>query len=44
MAEEKNQSLTCLGKAAEPSRGLCATTDNLIEAIQTIEAFVHNTD
>ena len=44
MAGEKGQPSTRPGKAAEPSRGPCVITDNLIKAIQTIEAFVYSTD
>ena len=44
MAGKKGQSLTCPGRAAKPFQRPCATIDNLIEIIQTIEAFVNNTD
>ena len=40
MAGEQGQPPTRLGKAAKPIQGPTATTVNLIEAIQTIEAFV----
>jgi len=42
MAGEQGQPSTRLGKAAKPTQGLTATTVNLNEAIQTIEAFVQS--
>src|SRR3981081_572214 len=42
MAGEKGQPLTRLGRATEPAQGPPAATVNLIEAIQTIEAFVQS--
>jgi len=44
MVGEKGQPPICPRRAAEPSRGPCATTDNLIKAIQTIKAFIYSTD
>jgi len=44
MAGEKSQPPIHPGRAAESSRGPCATIDNLIKIIQTIEAFIYNTD
>src|SRR5882762_2146973 len=42
MAGERGQPPTRPGRAAKPPQGPPAATANLIEAIQTIEAFVHN--
>ena len=42
MAGEQGQLPTRPGKAAKPTQGSIATTVNLNEAIQTIEAFVQS--